>query len=123
MSAIRPAEFPGDLGAIRSLFQEYAASLEISLDFQGFDEELETLPADYAPPSGRLLLACADGHPVGCIALRRFDDDIGEMKRLFLRPQARGCALGRDLVVRLCQEARQAGYSRIRLDTLPTMNS
>lgn len=122
-SAIRPALLPQDLGTVRALFREYAAGLGIDLGFQGFEEELATLPGRYAPPEGRLLLAWTDDEAVGCIALRPLAERNCEMKRLYVRPGARGRQLGRRLAERVCQEARDAGYARICLDTLATMHS
>ena len=123
MADIRHAEFPRDANVVRTLFQEYVEGLGVDLSFQRFDDEVVTLPGKYAPPDGRLLLAWHDEHAVGCIALRRIDQDVGEMKRLYVRPEARGESLGRRLVLRLCDEARLAGYSRICLDTLASMAS
>jgi GNAT superfamily N-acetyltransferase len=123
MIDIRPAELPRDLGEARSLFREYAESLGIDLDFQGFEAEVAALPGKYAAPAGRLLLAWSGTDAVGCVALRPLDGASCEMKRLYVRPQARGEQLGRRLAERICQEAREAGYSRICLDTLPTMAS
>lgn len=119
--------FPADTAHIpqaRELFLEYAQSLGFSLCFQSFDKELATLPGHYAPPNGRLLLAECDGQLAGCVALHRLEDGICEMKRLYLRPQFRGKGLGRALVDRIIVEARQIGYSRMRLDTVePVMKN
>jgi ribosomal protein S18 acetylase RimI-like enzyme len=121
MTDIRPAELPRDLDEVRSLFREYAESLGVDLSFQGFEAELAALPGKYQPPKGRLLLAWSGAEAIGCVALRPLEGVDGEMKRLYVRPRARGNQLGRQLAERLCQEARSAGYSRICLDSLPTM--
>ena len=102
----------------RSLFTEYAAGLGFSLCFQDFDKELAGLPGDYAPPSGRLLLAYDGQELIGCVALRRQGHDACEMKRLFLRPAARGKGAGRILVDQIIAAARAAGYHRMVLDTV-----
>jgi len=102
----------------RELFLEYAQSLGFSLCFQNFDKELAELPGDYAPPSGRLLLAEFDGQLAGCVALHPLDSGICEMKRLYLRPQFRGKGLGRALAERIIAEARWAEYTSMRLDTV-----
>ena len=116
---IRIAESPGDIALARELFKEYGASLGFPLCFQNFEEELVTLPSKYAPPRGRLLLAFIDGAPVGCGALRPFDQLACEMKRLYVRPKHKGQGIGRKLAERLIAEAKQIGYTRMRLDTIP----
>jgi ribosomal protein S18 acetylase RimI-like enzyme len=114
---IRPAT-TADLDSIRMMLREYAAWLEVDLCFQNFEEELVALPGEYAPPRGRLLIAeCA-----GCVALRAIDEHICEMKRLYVRPEHRGSGLGRRLVEAIISEARQIGYRRMRLDTMPKMD-
>ena len=108
-----------DIKEARTLLQEYAAWLGISLCFQNFDRELASLPGEYAPPDGRLLLAFEDEELAGCIALRKIRATTCEMKRLFLRPEFRGRGQGRVLVERIIEEARQIGYTQMCLDTLP----
>jgi ribosomal protein S18 acetylase RimI-like enzyme len=105
--------------AARELFKEYAAGLAIDMCFQSFDLELQTLPGKYAMPDGRLLLAYADDELAGCIALRKLDDRTCEMKRLFLRPGFRGRGYGRRMINKLIEVAREIGYQRMVLDTLP----
>jgi ribosomal protein S18 acetylase RimI-like enzyme len=115
---IRPAASSADIGQIRELFLEYAQSLGFSLCFQNFDQELASLPGDYAPPEGRLLLAEYAGKSAGCIALHKIAPEICEMKRLYLCPQFRGLGIGRRLVETLIAEARRIGYRKMRLDTV-----
>lgn len=117
--SLTQAEAPADIDLAHTLFEEYAAGLGISLCFQNFAQELANLPGDYAQPTGRLLIARVGGEVAGCIALRRQDESVCEMKRLYLRPQFRGKGLGGKLVGAILSEAKQIGYSRMRLDTLP----
>lgn len=121
MLKIAQANSEIEIGEARKLFEEYAASLNFSLCFQGFAEELAALPGSYAPPAGRLLLAWEDGRAMGCVALRRFKDETAELKRLYVRPERRGGGLGQKLVLAAIAEARKADYRKIRLDTLPSM--
>ena len=64
------------LREVRELFREYARSIEIDLCFQNFEQELAELPGNYAPQSGRLLLATPDGEPAGCVALMPFAEGM-----------------------------------------------
>lgn len=112
-----------DIAAIRRLFAEYAASLELDLCFQNFPAELAGLPGAYAARRGRLLLALVEGVPAGCVALRPKDEGTCEMKRLYVRPGHQGLGLGRKLTERAIVEARAIGYSTLLLDTLPSMQA
>ena len=103
----------------RELFREYEAWLAMDLCFQNFEKEVAELPGKYAPPSGRLYLAYLDDQLAGCIAMRKFDDGICEMKRLFVRDGFRGERIGVQLIERLIDDARSEGYERMRLDTFP----
>jgi putative acetyltransferase len=135
-TVIRPATTPVDIAAARALFLEYATWLNVDLCFQGFDQELATLPGAYAPPLGRLLLADGPGGPIGCIALRPLDANpvdlagalaaipaTGEVKRLYVRPECRNGGWGRKLAEALLGEARRIGYRELKLDTLEWMSS
>ncbi len=114
-----------DLDAVAKLFRRYAASLDVDLAYQDFESELASLPGKYAPPAGALLLARhANGDALGCVALRRLDDQgVCEMKRFYVVPEARGLSLGRALVEAVVIEARRLGYREMRLDSLPSMSA
>lgn len=103
----------------RQLFREYETWLGMDLCFQGFEQELAELPGKYVPPDGRLYLAYVDDKLAGCIAMRKLEDGVCEMKRLFVRDGFRGARIGVRLIERLIEEARSEGYKRMRLDTFP----
>lgn len=122
---ISPVRDTAAVGAVGTLLREYAATLEVDLAYQGFEQEVAGLPGAYAPPSGELLLARdPDGAALGCVALRALDP-IGccEMKRLYVAPRARGRGLGRALMDAIITRAIRLGYREMRLDTLPTMTA
>jgi ribosomal protein S18 acetylase RimI-like enzyme len=107
----------------RYLFVQYAANLGFDLEFQGFSRELATLPGDYRPPLGCILLAKREREYVGCVALRPFENQICEMKRLFVIPEHRGQNIGRSLACTVIDGARDMGYVKMRLDTVESMKA
>ena len=121
MTAIRDARFPEEADVVRELLREYQIAIGVDLCFQGFAEELATLPGGYARPAGRLLLAVDGPRIVGCVGLRPVQGGPCEMKRLYVRPEARRGAVGRLLTTTVLDEARHIGYPRVVLDTLPSM--
>ena len=134
MPSIRPVATDADLQVARRLFEEYARSLPFTLDFQGFREELEGLPGNYAPPEGCILLAeaddASDGECAGCVALRPLDTPASnspphlcEMKRLYVRPAYRGQGIGHALGKAVLDEARRRDYDAMRLDTVASMTA
>lgn len=123
MIEIYPARFPEQLEVVRAIFREYAESLGIDLSFQNFESELADLPGKFAAPRGRVLLARNDEDVVGCVAMRPLDELTCEMKRLYIRPSGRGQRAGRQLATLICRIAQEAGYTHIRLDTLPDMQA
>ena len=124
---VRDARMPGEADVVRTLFEEYAAAIGVDLCFQGFAEELATLSGKYALPGGCLLVAGNAGIH-GCIALRPLAVEpggrrIGEVKRLYVRPSARGTGAGRALARALIARARAQRYAELKLDTLNTMHA
>jgi putative acetyltransferase len=121
MLRISEVKTPEHLEVARALFREYADSLGFALSFQNFEEELAELPGDYTPPGGRLYLAFEGKRPAGCIALRKLTDDDCEMKRFYVCPLFRGKGVGKLLATIVIGEAREIGYRRMLLDTVPSM--
>jgi len=120
---IKQAATPTEIQAVRKLFREYEAFLDVDLCFQGFETELAGLPGKYAPPGGDLLIAKHQGLVAGCVGVRFLGIGVCEMKRLYVRPRARGAGLGRQLAHAIIESARQLGYCTMRLDTLEKLTA
>ena len=110
------------LGSVRSMLRRYADEIGVSLDFQRFEQELDNLSSEYAPPAGTLFVAWNGHMAIGCIALRPIDESIGEIKRMYVLPQWRGRGAGSTLLEAILWAAVAYGYSRVRLDTLGAMH-
>jgi len=118
---LAPPRSENDWRKARRLIEEYADSLNVDLAFQNFAHELEHLADEYSPPTGAFLLAAENDCYLGCVGLRRFSDGVVEIKRLYIDPAARGRGAGRLLAEGIVAAGRQLGYSRLLLDTLPSM--
>jgi ribosomal protein S18 acetylase RimI-like enzyme len=118
---IQIAEASADFAVGKQLFLEYAQSLDFNLCFQNFEQELADIQVQYGAPNGCLLLVKNEQEAVGCVGVRRWQGDIAELKRMYLKPQTRGLGLGRKLLESALERARWLGYRSIRLDTLPAM--
>lgn len=112
-----------EIDELKELFIQYGASEGYEYDFEGFDKEVEKVTEIYAPPHNRLFLARYDGQPAGCVALKRIDAEVCEMKRQFVRPDFRGQGIGKGLALKVIDEARKIGYKRVRLDTAKSMKN
>lgn len=119
MIEIIQAETPEQIEATRQIFREYETWIDLDLCFQGFEAELANLPGKYSAPDGRLFLAMSDKKVAGCVALRKLEDGICEMKRLFVRDEFRGQKIGIILIEKIISAAKEIGYQKLRLDTFP----
>jgi len=115
---ILPANNAELLTEVQRLFLEYEKWLNVDLCFQGFEEEVNSLPGKYSPPDGRLYIAKDNSSYIGCIALRKIEDGICEMKRLYLTEAARGKGIGYKMIELIIQDAKDIGYKVMRLDTI-----
>lgn len=108
----------------RKLFKEYASQIGVDLSFQKFDEEIRDIEQQYSRPDGILFIACdIDAHPIGCFGIRRFEDSICELKRMYVKKEARGHGVGKELLAKAIDIAKELTYKKMRLDTLPSMES
>ncbi|MEZ2130826.1 MULTISPECIES: GNAT family N-acetyltransferase [unclassified Sinorhizobium] len=124
MLRIIPARTQSEVDIIRVPMQSYVNDINVDLSFQNVDAEMAQLPGEYQPPSGELLLALVNDQPIGCVALHQIGlASHAEVKRLFVRPEARGTGAGRELLRAVTQVAKVLGYKRIVLDTMPTMKA
>lgn len=117
----KTAETESDYKSAKALFLEYADSLNFGLCFQNFEKEISDLPTMYSAPEGCIILSCENEKPFGCVALRKFENDTCEMKRLYIPKIYRGKGIGRELAVRVISRAKELGYNKMRLDTIETM--
>lgn len=103
---------------VKNLFIDYSKELNVSLCFQNFDNEVSNLPGIYSRPNGCIFLAFYNGEAAGCVALKKLEEDVCEMKRLYVKPDFRKFGIGKLLIDRIIQESRIIGYSTMKLDTL-----
>lgn len=121
--AYQVATSPDNFNDARELFTCYSKSLDIDLSFQNFAQELDALEIQYNKPSGALLLCYDEGTAIACVACRLLESEIAELKRMYVNPNYRGRRIGEELLTRILDIARDLGYKKVRLDTLPTMHA
>lgn len=106
------------------LFKEYAAQIGVDLEFQNFTNEIQNIEIQYSRPKGIIFIARNDKNlPLGCFGIRALEGSICELKRMFLKKEARGLGLGKQMLEKAIETAKELGYQKMRLDTLPTMNA
>ncbi len=115
------AETNNDYAVARSLFKEYATSIKINLDFQHFEEELDGLKNMYAKPFGGIILVKEEEVIIGCVAIRKINGEVGELKRMYIKPGYQKKGVGKTLLAKALQLARECNYSIVKLDTLKDM--
>jgi len=121
MTSYYLAETDHDYEVARALFQEYAASIKINLDFQHFDEELNELKKMYVKPFGGVILAKQEDEIIGCVAIRKINPETGELKRMFIKPRFQNKGIGKFLLEEAFHLARECNYTILKLDTLNYM--
>jgi ribosomal protein S18 acetylase RimI-like enzyme len=123
MIALKEVHTDKDFELARTLFREYASQLDVDLGFQDFEKELETINIQYARPGGVIVIGYSDEQPLGCFAIRPFKNSICELKRMYLKKESRGLGIGNQFLTWSVKMAKEMGYNKMRLDTLPTMQS
>jgi putative acetyltransferase len=112
-----------DLPIVKELFIEYQQSLGISLCFQGFEKELESLPEPYDEPFGCILILKVYSETVGVVALKKLEEGVCEMKRLYIKPAYQGFGFGKKMALAIMKHAKAKNYTTMKLDTLERLNS
>ena len=124
MIALKEVQTDKDYQLAVDLFKEYASQLGVDLAFQNFNKEIENITQEYARPDGTIVIAYQDEKtPLGCFGIRKLQDSTCELKRMYLRTEARGLGIGRQLLRKALEVGKELGYTHMRLDTLPTMLS